>query len=1186
MALVAIEALLLLVPALIHLAAATDDIVGCGGFVEASPALARLRKASDPKLDYSHITLKLHTLEGLVKDQTQCAPNGYYFLPIYEKGSYLLKVQGPTGWSFTPSQVPVLVDQHGCNGNADINFHYTGFTLAGKVVGAGGPSCKENGAGPAGVTVSVIGPGDSPSNHSVTTGIGGAYEFNNLLIGTYRIEAHHPRLDINVIGSNEVQLRWGMGEVDNIFMIPGYDVEGRVMSKGIPVLGVQVFLHSSDVKDMECPQGPGKSPLSEQALCHATSDVEGRFKFAHVPCGSYNLVPFYKGENTIFGVSPAALDISVAHQSIFVEEGFQVTGFSVGGRVIDSNGHGIAKVKIYIDSVERAITDANGFYKLDQVTSTRYNITAAKEHYQFTSLKDFMVLPNMASIPSIQASQYQLCGSVRVAGQYGRRQVALTHGPSDVKPQTKRVDEDGNFCFEVPPGEYRLSPIATAAEQKTGLLFSPQHLDVVVAAPVVDIVFLQAQVSISGHVMCKSQCSPGISIVLVDTQGGDKIVYQLTDTQNHFKFENVLPGQYKLEVTKEGGLGDDEWCWEQKVVSVDVTSSDIEDIVFVQKGYWLRIKATHPTKAFIVHDNKDPVPLEITSGWQKVCVESPGIHELHFLWACVSFGAPIFSFDTSNPRRINLVAEKYLLSGHIDVYSPLYPGANKLEQKLLVEVWNAKDGKPIANIHAHLFSEANETSPIAVYEYVYWARLGDALSFVPRYARDQNQSEQILLFYPREQNATVAVDGCQPQVPSFAGRPAVYVTGSIVPALEAVNIVITAEKESKIGRLKAGEVAMKVLTGDDGVFAAGPLYDDTQYMVHADKQGYHFKPFGKNSFHCQKLAQILVNIIAGDGAEEILPSVLLSLSGDDGYRKNAVAPPGGKFAFDGMFPGSFYLRPLLKEYSFSPPAQALELLSGATLETTFIARRTAYSIYGRVSSLTGKPEEGVTVEARSVSGLYYEETATDADGKYRLRGLVPNTTYNVKVVVKEEVDGPPRLERASPSVYPVEISTKDTSSINFVAFEHSLATVLSGLVEGSDLEKWQPHISVEVASISEPAKIEREVPLPLSSFFEIQGLPRGQYRLRLVSKMVVQTHKFHSDVLEVDFAKRNDIFLNSVKFYAEEYHHKQDLNAPPVLPVLIGVCVVGLFTAMPSLKDGYQRLVAKDLRRTSQRKRN
>ncbi|XP_024534271.1 uncharacterized protein LOC9642838 isoform X2 [Selaginella moellendorffii] len=131
------------------------------------------------------------------------------------------------------AQVPVLVDQHGCNGNADINFHHTCFTL-------------------------------------------GAYEFNNLLIGTYIIEAHHPRLDINVIGSNEVQLGWGMGEVDNIFMIPGYDVEGRVMSKGILVLGVQVFLRSSDVKDMECPQGPGRSPLSEQALCHATSDVEGR----------------------------------------------------------------------------------------------------------------------------------------------------------------------------------------------------------------------------------------------------------------------------------------------------------------------------------------------------------------------------------------------------------------------------------------------------------------------------------------------------------------------------------------------------------------------------------------------------------------------------------------------------------------------------------------------------------------------------------------------------------------------------------------------------------------------------------------------------------------------------------------------------------------------------------------------
>lgn len=45
-----------------------------------------------------------------------------------------------------------------------------------------------------------------------------------------------------------------------------------------------------------------------------------------------------------------------------------MTGFSVGGRVVDSEGTGLEGVKIEIDDTERATTDAEGYYKLDQVS--------------------------------------------------------------------------------------------------------------------------------------------------------------------------------------------------------------------------------------------------------------------------------------------------------------------------------------------------------------------------------------------------------------------------------------------------------------------------------------------------------------------------------------------------------------------------------------------------------------------------------------------------------------------------------------------------------------------------------------------------------------------------------------------------------------------------------------------------
>lgn len=76
------------------------------------------------------------------------------------------------------------------------------------------------------------------------------------------------------------------------------------------------------------------------------------------------------------------------------------------------------------------------------------------------------------------------------------------------------------------------------------------------------------------------------------------------------------------------------------------------------------------------------------------------------------------------------------------------------------------------------------------------------------------------------------------------------------------------------------------------------------------QDGYHLKRTGPYTFACQKLGQISVRIYGENS--ELLPSVLLSLSGEEGYRNNSISSSGGTFIFDNLFPGNFYLRPLLK----------------------------------------------------------------------------------------------------------------------------------------------------------------------------------------------------------------------------------------------------------------------------------
>jgi hypothetical protein len=57
-----------------------------------------------------------------------------------------------------------------------------------------------------------------------------------------------------------------------------------------------------------------------------------------------------------------------------------------------------------------------------------------------------------------------------------------------------------------------------------------------------------------------------------------------------------------------------------------------------------------------------------------------------------------------------------------------------------------------------------------------------------------------------------------------------------------------------------------------------------------------------------------------------------------------------------------------------------------------------------------------------VSKGYFEETVTDSSGYYRLRGLLPDTVYAVKVA-KRDVMGSSNIERASPDSVSVKVST-------------------------------------------------------------------------------------------------------------------------------------------------------------------
>ena len=150
-----------------------------------------------------------------MKASEACAPNGYYFIPVYDRGSYYLSVEGPQGWAFDTKNHRVQITEENplCNNDEDLDFVVTGFSLSGWIVGESGPRCpepvrpdaviarvdnQEESYGPAGVIVQVTKVGDDTFEPRTTmTGEGGLYVFPKMLPGSYLLTASHPTWSIS-----------------------------------------------------------------------------------------------------------------------------------------------------------------------------------------------------------------------------------------------------------------------------------------------------------------------------------------------------------------------------------------------------------------------------------------------------------------------------------------------------------------------------------------------------------------------------------------------------------------------------------------------------------------------------------------------------------------------------------------------------------------------------------------------------------------------------------------------------------------------------------------------------------------------------------------------------------------------------------------------------------------------------
>lgn len=490
---------------------------------------------------------------------------------------------------------------------------------------------------------------------------------------------------------------------------------------------------------------------------------------------------------------------------------------------------------------------------------------------------------------------------------------------------------------------------------------------------------------------------------MIVTLSIDGVTSEQTKVDNGaFKFIGVLPATYTVSIS-DGGK-----CWEEPVKKISV-SKDVKDVFFKQIGFYVTVESSRST-LMTIHGVKSKQSQEvvISKGNNVICVKGQDKDVTLATQGCEEFDITPSTLNLDNLKGVvvQLKPVKYSVSGRILSKQQKIP-----DLKLL-----AKSESRQVNLDLIPVPEG--------YSFNLMAFPGEEVIFMPQSADHLFDPESLHVFVDHDCHLEVAV---------FNANAGHFVKGQISPPVEGIKISITNADAS----LKHTET----LTDKSGHYSLGPL-PQGEYSVEATKDGYVFEKTS-TGFKSKKLASILVKLM--DTENNPLNTVVVSVSGGK-YRSNTMSLDGSA-EFLSLAPGEYFIKPQLKEYEFEPKHTLQKLNEGENAEVIMTAKRVAFSIFGKMVSLNGKPEPGITLRALSKDcNDLNEETISESDGTFRFRGLKPKCEYSITLLHGESI------EKLIPKEVKVKMTEKDytleKSIVAMRAFE-TMDILLKVTEEGS-----------------------------------------------------------------------------------------------------------------------------------------
>lgn len=958
------------------------------------------------------------TKSGTLKDKTDCSPsNGYYFLPIYDKGDYLLKLSHPSGWSFEKDEIAISFNGQTdlCSLGKDVNFAFKGFGITGRVSVIG----QKQGGAPD-IHVELIERATTQAVGQTTTDRFGVFSFSPIIPGKYVIRVSHARWHF-AKSETDVEVTKGNTELeDGVLVVSGFDVVGKVTSDKQPFgnVGLAAFPMNtgSPVIEPKCGLAKPSNNLPthtngaylSKALCSTTSAADGSYTFRGLAPGKYLIKAYFDNPSLKFNIEPKELVVEVVRDTVQMPASFEVTGFDVSGRVLTAaGGPGVANAQVKLNGGAYSIaTNADGVYVLTNIKAGTYTVQVTADNVQFTD-HTVKISGSNPHIPDIVVSAFKVCGAVISAKS---QRVAITKLASTFHVEVSSADDgSGKWCAHLPNGKFSVEVLTSGEERQRGVQFFPLKHDIEVSAqPLAGLTFSQLKAKVSGQVQCLSDVGvlcQGLQVTLVAQDGTGRTETGKVTNGGEYSFEGVLPGKYEASVLSSL------LCWDQSKVAVEVKSASETVPLFRQTGYKMSVIASHATRmdyaqqvarqteegghATKVASNQ----MDLKNGLNEFCVSAAGVYDVQFHGCHSADTALLKTLKTGSETPFNVAFNKHRNGFKI---------VTDQSETFQVDIVQGGEKRTVA-------IRSLEVLATNIYRHVLELRDGETITITP--------VSETLIFKPAS-HELVGGNDCVDDRFTFKGRKGLILAGSVQPPIKDVRVKL---------RMRTTGQELRQNTDDQGRFKFGPIDTDSEdYELTAEKESYVFGGYDKAQalFKAHKLCEIVVTV--KDEAGQLLSGVLVSASGGESYRKNLISGVEGVINFHSLSPSQYFLKPMLKEYKFEPNSKMVQLADGETVHVELVGKRVAYSVFGAVTSLNGDAFPNVVLEAVSEQCSYHQEEAgTEANGAYRIRGLQPGCEYSIRA--KKAGEGAQAVDRTIPLERMVSVEAADVENVNIIA---------------------------------------------------------------------------------------------------------------------------------------------------------